>query len=124
MIAKVDDQFPDLVSIGEYSFFVEDDPKEVANVINKACQAAIDEAHQDGYNQGRADAGDIVADKAESRPAQGWSTAPVLRSDGTKWDGILYIVDGSGRKLGSMNHLEAKSVVDAHNKAESRPAHV
>src|SRR5215472_8691140 len=33
-------------------------------------QAAIDAAYQDGYNQGRADAGDIAAAEAESRAAQ------------------------------------------------------
>ena len=101
--------------------------RDIIPMLRVRIQAAIDEAtaelrHQLAKRCGELTKALIDLDKAESRLAQEWTTAPVVRSNGTAWDGILYIVDWNGRKLGSMNHLEAYRVVDAHNKAESRPA--
>ena len=45
----------------------------------KRIQSAMDEAYKDGYWQCGADAGDIAADKAESRPAQGIGNAELVK---------------------------------------------
>src|SRR5215471_9273703 len=43
-IATVSKEFSDLVCIGEYTFYVEEEPQTVVDAINKACQAAIETA--------------------------------------------------------------------------------
>src|SRR5215468_7242002 len=104
-------------------------------------QAAIDEAYRRGRLDQHADQFQInktmkiwsssrpaqeMYPEAEaglgpkSRPAQEWTTAPVPRSNGGVFEGVLYVVDENGKQYGSVNAEVAKAIVATHN--ESRPA--
>lgn len=46
-----------------------------------------------------------------------WTLRPVMRQDGSRWDGLAYIIDGEDWESGALNELTAKNICKIHNRA-------